>query len=480
MRAKIMMGLMLATFLAAMEGTIVSTAVPRITSDLSGFEQVSWVYAIYMLVTAVSAPIYGKLADLFGRKKIFLIGIGIFLIGSTLCGVAMSMTQLIIYRAIQGLGAGAVMPLTMTIIGDLYTDQSARAKSQGWISAVWGLSGVAGPLVGGFLVDTLSWRYIFFLNLPFGLISFLMLALFYKEQSMKTMKRHIDYAGALIFSLSTIALLYALLTGSQNQSWLDPTILSLIVFSVVSFMVFYRVEKRSPEPMIPLTLFTNRSISMINLLTLLINGIVIGLVVYLPIWTQGVLGESATIAGFVLTPMSVCWTLGAVLSGNLLGRLRAGQLIVAGTSVLTIASVMLMFLAADSPGYLIYVAVGLIGLGMGLITPLVMVKIQAAVPVEQRGSAVALNTFTGTFSQTFGAAVFGMLFNLVTVAGGHSNLGSSFEAGQISADQLVEVREILASGVHIVFTGSLFLAVCSLLLSIIVSQTEKTGVLAKK
>lgn len=162
MRVKIMVALMLSTFLAAMEGTIVSTAVPRITSDLSGFELVSWVYAIYMLATAVSAPIYGKLADLFGRKNVLLIGIGIFLLGSTLCGVAMTMGQLIVFRAIQGLGAGAVMPITMTIIGDLYTEQTARAKAQGWISAVWGLSGVAGPLVGGFLVDTLSWRYIFF------------------------------------------------------------------------------------------------------------------------------------------------------------------------------------------------------------------------------------------------------------------------------------------------------------------------------
>jgi len=480
MRVKIMIALMLATFLAAMEGTIVSTAVPRITSELSGFEQVSWVYAIYMLATAVSAPIYGKLADLFGRKRIFLIGIGIFLAGSALCGLAMSMEQLIIYRAIQGLGAGAVMPITMTIIGDLYSDLSARAKSQGWISAVWGLSGVAGPLVGGFLVDTVSWRYIFFLNLPFGLISFLMLIMYYKEQQISKAKRHIDYKGALIFSVGTIALLYALLTGSQNQSWLNPTILSLIGFSLISFLFFFYVEKKSPEPMIPLTLFTNRNISMINLLSFVINGIVISLVVYLPIWTQGVLGESATVAGFVLTPMSVSWTLGAVLSGQLLGRLRAEQLIITGTAVLTLAASLLSFLSANSPDFLIYVGVGLIGLGMGLITPIVMVKIQASVAVEQRGTAVALNTFTGTFSQTFGAAVFGMVFNLVTIGSGHSNLGSSFETGAIPAEQLGELREVMASGVHVVFTGTLLLAVCSLFLAILLNKMSKQQVFAKK
>lgn len=473
MRAKIMMALMLSAFLAAMEGTIVSTAVPRITSELSGFEHVSWVYAIYMLATAVSAPIYGKLADLFGRKKVLLFGIGVFLLGSTLCGVAVTMEQLIIFRALQGLGAGSVMPITMTIIGDLYTEQTARAKAQGWISAVWGLSGVAGPLVGGFLVDTLSWRYIFFLNLPFGLLSFFMLVLFYKEKMLQKAKRHIDYPGALIFSVGTIALLYALLTGSQNQSWTSPVTVSLIIFGLATFLVFLSVEKKSPEPLIPLTLFTNRNVTMINLLTLLTNGIVISLVVYLPIWSQGVLGESATMAGFVLTPMPVCWTIGSILSGNLLGRLRAEQLISAGTAVLTIASFLLYLLSSHSAGFLIYVAVGLIGLGMGLISPIVMVKIQASVPVDKRGTAVALNTFTGTFSQTFGAAVFGMLFNMVTVASGQQNLGASFEAGNIPFEQLAHIRDVLASGVHVVFTGTLVLAACSFCLSLLFAKAQR-------
>lgn len=473
MRLQIMIALMLSTFLAAMEGTIVSTAVPRITSDLAGFEQVSWVYAIYMLATAVSAPIYGKLADLFGRKKVLLIGIGIFLLGSTLCGVATSMWQLIVFRAIQGLGAGAVMPITMTIIGDLYTEQTARAKAQGWISAVWGLSGVAGPLVGGFLVDTLTWRYIFFLNLPFGLVSFFMLVFLYKEKLTVKTKRHIDYPGALIFSMGTIALLYALLTGSQNQSWTSPVTISLIVFALATYLMFISVEKKSPEPLIPLSLFTNRNVTMINLLTLLTNGIVISMVVYLPIWSQGVLGESATMAGFVLTPMPVCWTIGSILAGNLLGRLRAEQLFIAGTAVLTLATTLLTFLSTQSAGYFIYVAVGLIGLGMGLISPIIMVKIQSSVAVDKRGTAVALNTFTGTFSQTFGAAVFGMMFNMVTVASGHTNLGASFEHGSVPVGQLTQIRDLLASGVHVVFTGTLVLAICSFVLTLAIAKGNK-------
>ncbi|MGF9821252.1 MDR family MFS transporter [Brevibacillus agri] len=473
MRGKIMVALMLATFLAAMEGTIVSTAVPRITSELSGFALVSWVYAIYMLATAVSAPIYGKLADLFGRKNVLLIGIGLFLLGSMLCGVAVTMGQLIVFRAIQGLGAGAVMPITMTIIGDLYAEQTARAKAQGWISAVWGLSGVAGPLVGGFLVDTLSWRYIFFLNVPFGLVSFFMLVGFYREKLLAKAKRHIDYPGALIFTVGTIALLYALLTGSQHQSWTSPVTICLIVFAAATYLVFVSVEKKSPEPLIPLSLLTNRNVTMMNMLTFLTNGIVISMVVYLPIWSQGVLGESATMAGFVLTPMPVCWTIGSVLSGNLLGKLRAEQLITSGTAILTVAATLLTILSSHSVGYLIYVAVGLIGLGMGLISPIVMVKIQAAVAVEKRGTAVALNTFTGTFSQTFGAAVFGMLFNLMTVAGGHANLGASFETGAIPAGELAAIRDVLASGVHAVFTGTLVIAAGCFLLSLLIARSQK-------
>lgn len=273
--------------------------------------------------------------------------------------------------------------------------------------------------------------------------------------------------------MGTIALLYALLTGSQDQSWTNPVTISLIVFALVTYLVFVTVEKRSPEPLIPLTLLTNRNVTMINMLTFLTNGIVISMVVYLPIWSQGVLGESATMAGFVLTPMPVCWTIGSILSGNLLGKLRAEQLIIGGTAILTVATTLLTILSSHSASYLIYVAVGLVGLGMGLISPIVMVKIQASVAVDKRGTAVALNTFTGTFSQTFGAAVFGMLFNMVTVAGGHANLGASFETGSIPAEQLASIRDLLSSGVHVVFTGTLVIAIGCFLLSLVIAKNQR-------
>ncbi|PGW43977.1 MDR family MFS transporter [Bacillus thuringiensis] len=465
MRKKVMMSLMLMTFLSAVEGTIVSTAIPRITSDLSGVELVSWVYAIYMLATAVSTPIYGKLADLFGRKTVLLIGATIFLVGSALCGVVTSMEQLIFFRALQGIGAGAVMPITMTIIGDLYSEAKDRAKAQGWMSAVWGVSGVIGPLVGGFLVDSLSWRYIFFLNVPFGIIACLMIVIYYKE-SIKPAKHHIDYLGATVFSLSTIALLYALLTGSSKQNWGDITIIGLLIFAVVSFIIFLFIEKKSPEPLIPLALFSNRTLSTINILTLIAGAMIISITMYLPIWSQGVLGKNATEAGLILMPIPVMWTFGAIFSGNLVGKLKTKQIILLGASILSVATFLLFTLSTNSPSFLIYVAVGLFGLGMGLVTPIYMVTIQAAVPAHTRGTAVGLNTFINTFSQTLGAAIFGTIFNTMIHARGIKNLDLvSGGHGGTTANVVTESQSALASSVHVIYMSTFVLAVCTLIIA---------------
>ncbi|WP_210610333.1 MDR family MFS transporter [Priestia flexa] len=468
MKKQIMIALMLVTSLAAMEGTIVSTATPRITSDLSGIELVSWVYAIYMLATAVSTPIYGKLADLLGRKRVLLVGIVIFLIGSMLCGMAMNMTQLIVFRAIQGLGAGAVMPITMTIIGDLNKEAQARVKAQGWISAVWGVSGVIGPLLGGFLVDTLSWRYIFFLNVPFGLLSLFMIVKYYKEQILKE-KRHIDYPGAVTFSLGVIALLYALLTGSQTQQWTDNLLIGLFSSSFVLFILFIWIQKQSPEPLVPLNLFSNSTITTVNFLTLLMGGILISITVYLPLFTQGILGKSATAAGFMLMPMPVCWTIGSIFSGQLVSKLKPTYVITLGTIFLLIAASSLFSLTQEAADWFIYASIGILGLGMGIITPVLMLIIQGSVPQHKRGTAISLNTFTNTFSQTLGAAVFGTLFNLqVNANGGDSSMiNSSFEHQKIAPSSLASIQEHLFSGIHTVFTCIMILAFLSVIIGFV-------------
>lgn len=375
------------------------------------------------------------------------------------------MEQLIFFRALQGIGAGAVMPITMTIIGDLYSEAKDRAKAQGWMSAVWGVSGVIGPLVGGFLVDSLSWRYIFFLNVPFGIIACLMIAIYYKE-SIKPAKHHIDYLGATVFSLSTIALLYALLTGSSKQNWGDITIIGLLVFAVVSFIIFLFIEKKSPEPLIPLALFSNRTLSTINILTLIAGAMIISITMYLPIWSQGVLGKNATEAGLILMPIPVMWTFGAIFSGNLVGKLKTKQIILLGASILSVATFLLFTLSTNSPSFLIYVAVGLFGLGMGLVTPIYMVTIQAAVPAHTRGTAVGLNTFINTFSQTLGAAVFGTIFNTMIHARGIKNLDLvSGGHGGATANVVTESQSALASSVHVIYMSTFVLAVCTLIIA---------------
>ncbi|OIK12568.1 MFS transporter [Bacillus sp. MUM 13] len=470
MRNKVMIALMLATSLAAMEGTIVSTAVPSITNDLSRIHLVSWVYAAYMLATAVSTPIFGKLADLFGRKKIIIYGIGIFLLGSALCGMAQTMEQLIICRAIQGIGAGSVMPVTMTIIGGLYTEQKDRAKGQGWVSAVWGISGVVGPLIGGFLVDQLSWRYIFYLNIPFGISSIIIILKYYKENISKT-KQHIDYKGASILSLGTISILYALLNGSSKQDWGSPLILFLFIFSALSFFLFYKVEKSSPEPIIPLNLLGSRSLIPINMLTLFAGMIVISITVYLPIWSQGVLGKNATQAGLILTPMPVAWTAGSFLAGHLVGRISSRTIIRIGTIILIGATFLLFSISSTSPDIAIYCGMGLLGLGMGIVTPIIMLLVQSAVEPQKLGTAIGLNSFINTFSQTLGSAIFGMIFNLATagIAGGQKGAGQP----HLSIDSHQEnVSETFASGIHLIFLGTFILAICAFCISLVISKNK--------
>ncbi len=375
------------------------------------------------------------------------------------------MEQLIFFRALQGIGAGAVMPITMTIIGDLYSEAKDRAKAQGWMSAVWGVSGVIGPLVGGFLVDSLSWRYIFFLNVPFGIIACLMIAIYYKE-SIKPAKHHIDYLGATVFSLSTIALLYALLTGSSKQNWGDMTIIGLLIFAAISFIIFLFIEKKSPEPLIPLALFSNRTLSTINILTLIAGAMIISITMYLPIWSQGVLGKNATEAGLILMPIPVMWTFGAIFSGNLVGKLKTKQIILLGASILSVATFLLFTLSTNSPSFLIYVAVGLFGLGMGLVTPIYMVTIQAAVPAHTRGTAVGLNTFINTFSQTLGAAIFGTIFNTMIHARGIKNLDLvSGGHGGTTANVVTESQSALASSVHVIYMSTFVLAVFTLIIA---------------
>src|SRR5947209_14569116 len=311
----IIIALMLGMALAALDTTIVGTALPSIVGKLGGITLYSWVFSAYLLTSTTTVPIYGKLADLFGRKPLFLFGTAVFLIGSIASGAAQSMEQLIIFRAIQGLGAGAVLPIVLTIIGDIFSLEE-RAKVQGLFSGVWGLSSIIGPALGGVIVDHFSWRWVFYINVPFGVLSGLLLAIYLKEQ-VERKKQQLDYLGTLTLTGAIVALLFALLQGGVSWSWLSVQSIGLFVAFIVLMVLFLRQEQRFPEPILPLTLFNNRIIAISSLGGVVLGILMFGITSYVPLFVQGVKGGTATSAGISLGPLLLAWPIAAAFSGRM-------------------------------------------------------------------------------------------------------------------------------------------------------------------
>lgn len=474
---KVFIAVLLATALSAIEGTIVATAIPSITADLSGVELISWIYSAYLLAAAIATIIFGKLADLFGRKRMIIIGLSIFILGSLLAGLAQSMIMLIVFRAFQGFGAGSILPITLTIVGEIYQTEKARAKGQGYISMVWGVAGVVGPLIGGYLVDALSWHYIFLLNVPFGLGSLFLLLKCYKENHQQT-KHKIDYLGATLFSVSTVAVLLSIIEGSKSGLWLSTFNLVCYIIAIVGFYLFIHVEKKVQEPIIPLTLFKNRHLNSLNALTFMYMSITIAVTVYIPIYGQSVLGHSATKAGLLITPLSFMWTVSAIVVGNLVGRIANKVLIQCGTVFLVFGTVMLAFLQTDSSSLYVCVSTALLGTGMGLIAPLMIISVQAAAKKDEIGISIGLNSFTNTFSQALGATIFGVLFNIMTsqpikeMDKGEIQLTGSFDPAIFSKADILQLHKIITNGTSVVYIGAVFFAVMAFILAAMLKKNH--------
>ncbi|EMT50412.1 MULTISPECIES: MDR family MFS transporter [Brevibacillus] len=468
-KRNVTIAVMIATFLAAIEGTIVSTAMPTIVSDLGGFHLISWVVSIYLLTSAVTTPIYGKLADLFGRKPVFNIGAILFLLGSALSGLSQTMEQLIWFRAFQGLGAGAIITITYTIVGDIYPFEE-RGKVQGWMSGIWGISGILGPLTGGLLVDYVSWHWIFYMNIPFGIVSIVLIWL-YLHENIEKVRKHIDYAGAAVFTISVSALLYALLSGGTEHPWSSPLIVGLLIFSALGLLLFIYLEKRSPEPMLPLQLFTIRKMSIVNFAGFLLASVLVAVSFYLPLWIQGVYGLGATGSGLTLIPMSVGWPIGAALSGRLLAKIGIRPTSLFGVCVLIVATVWLSMIEPTTPHVMLYGITFLFGLGFGFaftsFTGAVL-----SVSWNLRGVAVSTNSFIRTLGQTLGIALFGTLLNsYVQSAPGAENIDvnkilNPHEASLLPQELLQTVRELVAGGLHQIFVILLALAAVSLIVTL--------------
>jgi EmrB/QacA subfamily drug resistance transporter len=401
--------LLLGLFLAAMEMTVVSTAMPTVVAELGGLPLYAWAFAAYLLATTVSVPIWGKLADLRGRKPVLLAGTGLFLVGSLACGAAGSMTTLIAWRAVQGLGAGAMQPVTFTIVGDLF-DIHERGRMQGLFGSVWGIAGLVGPLVGGAIVHTVGWRWIFFVNLPFGIASAAVLAAAYHEKP----ERHehpLDVAGAALLSVAVVAVLL----GARSRG---AGIVALPI-ALVATAAFLAVERRAREPLVPLDLFGARVIAVASLASAFMGAAMIATVTYVPLWAQSVLGLPPTSAGAAIAPMAVGWPIASAFSGRLVPRLGYKRLLVTGFA--TSAAAALVIAVALRPGIPLVAVQALMlcyGAGLGIANPPLLIAVQTSVPWNRRGVATASTLFFRTIGGTLAVGLLGGVLAAVLTGAG--------------------------------------------------------------
>ncbi|UCZ54403.1 MFS transporter [Bacillus shivajii] len=408
-RSLVLAAVMLAMFMAAVEGTIVATVMPSIVSDLGGFALFSWVFSAYLLMQVVTIPIYGKLSDIFGRKRVFSIGVTIFLIGSIMCGLAPSIEFLIMSRFIQGLGAGAVQPIATTIIGDIYTKEE-RGKIQGYLASVWGVSSILGPVLGGIIVEFMHWKWVFFINIPFGLIAMAGVFIYLHEQVEKR-ESSIDYAGSGILLVCVSALMVIFIQGGVQWDWDSPQILSLFAVFAVSLSLFLWQETRAEDPVMSLSIWKHRLIAIANVASLTLGAVLIGVSSYLPTYVQIVLDQPAIIAGFTLTMMSVGWPISSTLAGKWVVKKGSRQTAMLGAFSLMIGAS--LFLTLPIVQHPIWAGLGsfFIGGGMGFTTTTFIVSIQSSVSWKMRGVATASNMFMRLLGSALGVALLGGVLN---------------------------------------------------------------------
>ncbi len=408
-RNRVLVGLVLAMGLAAMDTTIVATAIPSIVRDLGGFSLFAWVFSIYVLVQAVSVPIYGKLADLYGRKPLLLIGTITFLVGSALCGLSWNMVSLIVFRGIQGIGAGALVPIIFTVVGDLYTVQE-RSRIQGWLSSVWGIAAVIGPAIGGFFVEFASWRWIFYINVPLGLVAIFMIVTSLRE-NVDRRPHHVDYAGAALLTVGVGVLIFAALEGGVGWPWISSQSALLVLIAVAALVGFVWQERRAEEPTLPLWVFTRRLILGSNVATFVLGLLSIGLTTILPTFSQGVLRTDAVAAGFILAVMTISWPIAAAFSGRLYLRIGFRDAALIGAVVAVCSGLFFVALPETTSPWLAAAASFVMGAGLGLLSTSLVVGIQSVVGWNQRGVVTGSNMFARQLGQALGAAVFGGILN---------------------------------------------------------------------
>ncbi|HVZ07328.1 MDR family MFS transporter [Rhodopila sp.] len=439
----------MATFMAAVESTIVATAMPTIVADLGGFNLFSWVFAVYLLTQAVTIPVYGRLADVYGRKRVFYAGAGLFLVGSTLCGFAPSMVWLIAARALQGCGAGGVQPIAMTICGDIYTP-AERARVQGLISSVFGIAAVAGPSLGAWLVEHAAWQIVFWVNLPIGAAAIVMIASFLTE-TVERKPHRVDVLGSVLLAIGIGALMLALIQRADFGPWMTA---SVIAAGLLALGVLVAHESRTPEPMLMGSLLRERVILIGSVGSGLAGAVMMGISAFLPTYVQGAMGHSAMMAGLVLGAMSVTWALASIFGGRIMVRTTYRLAAVAGALALVAGCTWLVLMTPERGVAWATAGSLVIGVGMGCCNTAFIVSIQAAVPWNRRGAATGWCLFLRFIGQAMGAASFGAVLNATIAArlpeAAHmlDHLLEPAQRAMLPAAKRAALVEVVAAGLH--------------------------------
>jgi EmrB/QacA subfamily drug resistance transporter len=402
------LGVMGGSFLAAIEATIVATAMPTVVQQLGGLAHYSWVFSAYLLTATVTIPIWGKLSDLYGRRRFYMAGVGLFLLGSALSGISQTMSQLVICRALQGLGAGGLLPLGMTIVGDMY-NLKERARMQALFGVVWGLASIAGPLTGGWVTEMFGWRWVFYLNLPFGIAAAALVGMALIESRPHEQPR-IDYRGAVVLSTAITALLVALSqTGVQDRSLSLPAVASLYLASVALAIWFVSLERSAVEPIMPLDLIRSRLVGTVAVCGFLVGVAMFGAISFVPLFVQTALGSDPTGSGLALTPLLLGWVTMSLVSGRLIPRVGYRPLLLTGLTLVTAGFIGLIQVHRGVPLWPLYIDLGIMGMGMGMTMLTLLLAMQNAVPKQRLGIATSLGIFTRSIGGAVGVAMMGAI-----------------------------------------------------------------------
>lgn len=481
-------GLLLGILMAAMDNTIVATAMGTIVGELGGLDKFVWVTSAYMVAEMAGMPIFGKLSDMYGRKKFFIFGVIVFMLGSILCGTASSIIELSVYRAIQGIGGGAMLPVAFTIMFDAVPIES-RGKLGGLFGAVFGMSSIFGPLLGAYITDYVNWKWVFYINLPLGLISLVFVAFFYRE-SVEHSKQRIDWWGAFTLVGAIVSLMFALELGGKEYAWDSAFILGLFALFAVLTIIFVFVERRAAEPIISFAMFKNRLYASSNAVAIFSGAAFITASVYIPIFIQGVLGGSATNSGLVLLPMMLGSVVTATGGGFLMNKMSYRAIMIPTTFILIIGTALLTTLSSESPRWLVTIYMVLIGLGIGASFSVLSNAAIHLFDVRQRGSASSTLNFLRSLGMTLGITVFGIVQShaftrkLTDAFAGQGQPGAVIPTGdshtlldpakrmEIPAPVLEKITAALSSSIVLTFAWTVLPAVLAFVCAIAMSKEK--------